>query len=210
MFNVLKRLLIGRPLENKEISSEKFGVFWGLPILSSDAISSVAYAGQEILIVLLPAIGMLAFRQLTYISLAIITLLMILVLSYRQIIDSYPNGGGAFVVAKENLGIIPGVTAGSALSIDYILTVSVSISSGIDQIVSAIQILEPFRIPLCIVVVILMTIGNLRGIKESARIFSIPTYLFIFSILFMLTVGFIKALNGYTPEPVNIVQDSIQ
>lgn len=210
MFNVLKGLLIGKPLENEALSGEKFGVFWGLPILSSDAISSVAYAGQEILIVLLPAIGMLAFKQLTYISAGIIILLMILILSYRQIIDCYPNGGGAFIVAKENLGILAGVTAGSALSVDYILTVAVSISSGVDQIVSAIKILEPFRLPLCAVIIIIMTIGNLRGIKESARMFSIPTYLFIFSMLFMLAVGFIKVLNGYEPEPIIIMQDTLQ
>ncbi|MCX8130885.1 MAG: APC family permease [Clostridia bacterium] len=205
-----KRLLIGRPLKNEALKGEKFGVLWGLPILSSDAISSVAYAGQEILIVLFPAIGMLAFTQLTYISIAIIALLTILMLSYRQTIDTYPNGGGAFIVAKENIGVIAGVTAGSALSIGYILTVAVSIASGVDQIVSVFRVLEPYRVLLCVVIIFLMTIGNLRGIKESAKIFSLPTYFFILSILLMLVVGLIKVLNGYKPEPIHVAQDTLQ
>lgn len=206
----IKRFFIGRPLKNEALDGEKFGILWGLPILASDAISSVAYAGQEILIVLIPAIGMLAFGQLTYISAAIILLLAILTLSYRQTIDSYPNGGGAFIVAKENLGLIAGVIAGSALCISYILTVAVSIASGVDQIVSAFVILKPYTIPLCLFVIILMTIGNLRGIRESAKIFSLPTYAFIFSILTMLIVGVAKVLNGYKPEPLVIAQHTLQ
>ena len=209
--SVLKRILIGKPLNNKALDSEKFGVLWGLPILSSDAISSVAYAGQEILIVLVPALGMLAFQQLTYISAAIILLLMVLTLSYSQTIDSYPNGGGAFIVAKENIGVVAGVTAGSALSIGYIMTVAVSIASGVDQIVSAFHVLEPYRILLCIAIIVLMTMGNLRGIKESAKIFSVPTYLFIAAILIMLVVGLIKIFSGYRPEvPIEIVKSSLE
>jgi amino acid transporter len=210
MFKGLKRVLIGRPLKNEALHGEKFGILWGLPILSSDAISSVAYAGQEILIVLLPAIGMLAFKQLTFISAAIIALLAILTLSYRQTIDSYPNGGGAFIVAKENIGETAGVVAGSALSIGYILTVAVSIASGVDQIVSAFKILEPYRVYLCLLIILLMTIGNLRGIKESAAMFSLPTYFFILSILIMLVVGVLKIMNGYKPEPLHVAKDTLQ
>lgn len=210
MLKNLKRFLIGNPLKNEALAGEKFGVLWGLPILSSDAISSVAYAGQEILIVLIPVVGMLAFKQLIYISAAIIALLLILTLSYRQTIDSYPNGGGAFVVAKENIGIVAGMIAGSALSIGYILTVSVSIASGVDQIVSAFKVLEPYRVLLCLVIIFLMTIGNLRGIKESAKIFSLPTYLFILSILIMLVVGLIKVLNGYEAPPIEIAQNTLE
>ena len=206
----LKRVLIGKPLKNEALGGEKFGILWGLPILSSDAISSVAYAGQEILIVLIPAIGMLAFRQLTFISAAIIALLVILTLSYRQTIESYPNGGGAFVVAKENIGLIAGVTAGSALSIGYILTVAVSIASGVDQIVSAFTVLKPYRVHLCLLVILLMTLGNLRGIKESARLFSLPTYFFILSIIVMLIAGFVKIWGGYQPQPIEIAQDTLQ
>lgn len=200
----IKRFLIGKPLKNEQLNGEKMGVLWGLPILSSDAISSVGYAGQEILFVLFPAVGMLAFRQLTYISAAIILLLAILMLSYRQTIDAYPNGGGAFVVAKENIGLIAGVTAGSALSIGYIMTVAVSIASGVDQIVSAFEPLKPFKVGLTVAVIMLMALGNLRGLKESARIFSLPTYLFVISILAMLVVGTIKIMNGYKPEPLQV------
>ncbi len=210
MYRELKRIVIGKPLTNEALKDEKFGILWGLPILSSDAISSVAYAGQEILIVLMPAMGMLAFKQLTYISGAIIALLILLTLSYRQTIDSYPNGGGAFIVAKENIGVITGVVAGSALSIGYILTVAVSIASGVDQIVSAFAVLEPYRILLCVVIILLMTLGNLRGIRESAKIFSLPTYLFIFSILTMLVVGMIKIMNGYVPEPIHVAQSTLE
>ncbi len=206
----LKRLLIGRPLKNEEIQGEKFGVLWGLPILSSDAISSVAYAGQEILLVLLPIAGFLAFKYMAYISLAIIVLLGILTLSYRQTIDCYPNGGGAYVVAKENIGLIAGVTAGSSLCISYILTVAVSIASGVQQIVSAFPVLKPYTSYLCVLVIILMTLGNLRGIKESAKLFSLPTYLFIFSILLMLVVGVIKIFAGYKPEPLVLDESSFQ
>jgi amino acid transporter len=201
MFKKLKRLLIGRPLKNEALEGEKFGILWGLPILSSDAISSVAYAGQEILFVLFP-IGLAAFGQLTYISAAIIALLIILTLSYRQTIEKYPNGGGAFIVAKENIGPVAGVIAGSALSIGYIMTVAVSIASGVDQVISAFDVLKPYRVLLCVGVILLMTIGNLRGIKESARLFSLPTYFFIISVLVMVVVGFVKLANGYKPEPV--------
>lgn len=206
----IKRLLIGKPLKNEQLKGEKFGILWGLPILSSDAISSVAYAGQQILIVLLPAVGMLAFRQLTYISAAIIALLAILTLSYSQTIESYPNGGGAFVVAKENIGLIAGVTAGSALSIGYIMTVAVSIASGIDQIVSAFTVLRPYRVYLCLLVIVLMSLGNLRGIKESAKLFSLPTYFFIFSIIGMLIAGIFRIAGGYQPEPLEIAQDTLK
>lgn len=210
MFKDLKRVLIGRPLKNEALHGEKFGILWGLPILSSDAISSVAYAGQEILFVLFPAVGMLAFKQLTFISAGIIALLAILTLSYRQTIDRYPNGGGAFIVAKENIGEIAGVIAGSALSIGYILTVAVSIASGVDQVVSAFEVLKDYRVYLCLLIILLMTIGNLRGIKESAAMFSLPTYFFILSILIMLGVGIIKIMNGYKPEPLHVVKDTLQ
>lgn len=210
MNNRIKRLLIGKPLKNEQLAGEKLGVLWGLPLLASDAISSVAYAGQEILIVLIPAIGMMAFGQLTYISAAIIALLTILTLSYRQTIDAYPNGGGAYVVAKENIGLIAGVTAGSALSIGYILTVAVSIASGVDQIVSAFTVLKPYTVHICFLVILFMTLGNLRGIKESAKIFSLPTYFFIFSIVIMLIVGVTKILGGYEPKPIDIAETTLQ
>ena len=151
----LKRLLIGAPLRNEALEEEKYSIFWGLPILSSDAISSVAYATEEILLVLVPAIGLLAYSKLNLIAGAIIALLIILTISYRQTIVSYPNGGGAYMVASDNLGTYAGVIAGSSLAIDYILTVAVSISSGIFNIASAFPVLLPYKVELSLGVMVL-------------------------------------------------------
>lgn len=215
MFKRLRRVLVGKPLKNEALNEQKMGVLWGLPILASDAISSVAYAGQEVLMVLIPVIGFGAYKQLSFISIAIICLLMLLMLSYRQVIDSYPNGGGAYVVAKENLGIHAGVTAGAALAVDYILTVAVSISSGVEQFTTAFPAFRPFSVLIACILVVLLMIGNLRGIRESSRIFGIPSYLFIFGIFIMIVYGIVKVKAGYVPpapenmpsvvEPIGII-----
>ncbi len=196
MIQWVKKLLIGRPLKNEALQGEKYNVLWGLPVLASDPISSVGYAGEEILITLVPIIGALSFVYLTKISLAIIALLIILTLSYSQTIKVYSNGGGAYVVASDNLGHTVGVTAGTALSIDYILTVAVSISSGINQLTSAFPSLAPYHIIICIAALLLLMIGNLRGIKESSRMFSIPVYLFIIGSLVMIILGLVKLKLG--------------
>lgn len=197
MLNSLKALLIGKPLRNEAINEQKYSVFLGLPILSSDSISSVAYASEEILIVLCPAIGVLAYRQLGFISGAIILLLLILTFSYLQTIPAYPNGGGSFIVAGDNLGVIPGLVAGASLSVDYILTVAVSISSGTAAITSAFPVLLPYTVPVCILILLLVMLGNLRGIRESSRIFSIPTYTFIVLMLVTIVVGVIRFATGH-------------
>lgn len=204
MYSKIKRFFIGKPLHNKALEGEKLSVLWGLPILSSDAISSVAYAGQEMLIVLLPVIGAAAFGKLTIISACIIGLLIILMLSYRQTIDCYPNGGGAFIVAKDNLGNTVGIVAGAALAVDYILTVAVSISSGVEQITSAFTPLSIYPLPVIITVslILLIMIGNLRGIREASRIFGLPAYAFILGIFAMIVVGLINYKNG---KPLEIV-----
>lgn len=206
MFKKVRRVLVGKPLKNEALNEQKMGVLWGLPILASDAISSVAYAGQEVLAVLLPVIGVLAYKQLTFISLAIIILLMLLMLSYRQTIDSYPNGGGAYMVAKENLGVLAGVTAGAALSVDYIMTVAVSISSGVEQFTTAFPRFKHYSVLIAVVLVVLLMIGNLRGIRESSRIFGVPTYLFIIGMFVFIAYGFFRYAGGYrAPEPHDIV-----
>lgn len=203
MLDSLKRKLIGRPLKNADIHGEKYDVKWGLPILASDAISSVAYAGEEMLLVMIPIIGLLSYHYVIYISAAIIGLLILLMISYRQTIDSYPNGGGAYIVAKENLGVLAGVAAGASLSIDYILTVAVSVSSGVQQLTSAFLWMKPYTVLLCIFFVILLMVGNLRGIKESSKFFGFPAYLFILAILIMLGTGFYKYFSGaHIPAPV--------
>lgn len=202
MVKQFKQFLIGRPLENAELKDEKYNVRWGLPILSSDAISSVAYAGEEMLFVMIPVIGLQSYHFVLYISLAIIALLTLLMLSYRQTIDNYPNGGGAYIVAKENLGVFAGVTAGAALSIDYIMTVAVSVSSGIAQLASAFSSLRSYIVPISVFLVILLMIGNPRGIRESSKIFGLPANLFIFAVLYMIVVGFYKYFTGiHISEP---------
>ncbi|MCR3761721.1 APC family permease [Clostridium felsineum] len=192
MVNKFFDLLIGRPLANEQSSREKYNVPFGLAIMASDAISSVAYASQEILLVLVPAIGLLSYKWLGNISLMIIGLLFILTVSYVQIIKAYPQGGGAYVVAKENLGIKPGLVAGAALLLDYILTVAVSSSSGVAAITSAFPVLVPHKVLLAVVLIAILTILNLRGVSESAKVFSVPTYLFIFSMIFMIIFGLVK------------------
>lgn len=203
MFSKLKKIIIGQPLKSSQIQHEKLSVFRGLPILSSDAISSVAYACEEILWVLIPVVGLAAYTSLLYVTLSIILLLSILIFSYRQTINSYPKGGGSYIVSKENLGEIPSLVAGSALTIDYILTVAVSSCAGSAAIVSAFPALLPHRVFISVLIILLMTLGNLRGISDSSKIFSIPTYFFIFVTIIMIIVGIVKHIFfGYSPVSV--------
>lgn len=188
----LKRYIIGEPLKSSQIHHEKYSVFRGLPILSSDAISSVAYACEEILWVMIPVLGIASFKYLTYVSLAIIVLLSILVFSYRQTIDSYPKGGGSYIVSKENLGEVPSLIAGASLTIDYILTVAVSSTAGVAAITSAIPAMLPHKLELTLLIILVMAVGNLRGISESAKIFSLPTYLFLGISILMIITGLVK------------------
>ncbi|MBU3092410.1 APC family permease [Clostridium sp. CF011] len=203
MFSKLRELLIGKTLKTEELEGEKLNVFWGLPILSSDAVSSVAYAGEEILIVLISVIGIIAYRYMFYAALCIVVLLFILVFSYRQTIDSYPCGGGSYIVAKDNLGTIPGLTAGAALSIDYVLTVAVSICAGTAAITSAMPSLLPLKVAIALAMLFFITIGNLRGVKESSKLFGVPTYLFIVSCVVLIVTGIVKHyIFGYSPAPM--------
>lgn len=196
----IEELVIGKALKSDQLSDEKYSVLWGIPILSSDAISSVAYACEEILIVLVPVAGLLAYKYMLYASLCIVGLLFTLVFSYRQTIDCYPNGGGSYIVAGDNLGPIPGLVAGGALSVDYILTVAVSTCAGVAAITSAFPSLLPFKVIIALFIIFLMTIGNLRGVKDASKMFGIPTYLFIVGIISMILYGIIKVhFFNYTP-----------
>lgn len=188
----IKSLLIGNAIKSADSETEKFNVIWGLPILSSDAISSVAYACEEILMVLLPVLGAASYGPLMGIAGAIVGLLLILVFSYRQTIDCYPHGGGSYSVASDNLGRVPGLVAAASLSIDYILTVAVSTCAGTAAITSAFPSLLPFHVEITLFLVFLLMIGNLRGIRESSHLFGTPTYLFIISIIAMIITGFVK------------------
>src|SRR5512134_2386913 len=167
----LSNLLIGRPLETRSLAHQVVSKKVGLAVFASDAISSTAYATEEILVIL-ALTGSLAYLGLSVpIAIAIGILLIIVTISYRQTIFAYPNGGGAYIVARDNLGEVAAQVAGAALLTDYILTVAVSVSSGVEQITSAFQELIPYRVEMAVGVIILMTVVNLRGVKESGRIF---------------------------------------
>jgi amino acid transporter len=197
------RWVLGEKLANAQLHEQKYNVFWGMPLLSSDAISSVAYAVDEMLFILAPVIGAASYVWMPRITAVIIVLLFILTFSYRQTVAAYPNGGGSYIVASDNLGHIPGLIAGASLATDYVLTVSVSIAAGVAAITSAFPGLYPDRVIISLAIVIVMVIGNMRGVKESSRIFSIPTYAFIFAILALVIIGAIKHLTvGFTGQDV--------
>jgi len=196
----LGKFIFGKSMDSNQLAAEKLNVFWGMPVLSSDAISSVAYAVEEMLYVLVPVMGLASFLWMPRIAITIIFLLLILTFSYRHVVDAYPSGGGAYVVAKENLGPLYGLIAGASLSVDYTLTVAVSICAGTAALTSAFPVLFPHRVAIAIIMIILLVIGNVRGIRESSRIFSIPTYAFILAVIALVVVGIIKHATGNNPS----------
>jgi len=187
----IKRALIGAPLATARAEHERLNKFQALAVLSSDAISSVAYATEAILITLVAA-GSGNLWLTLFICLAIVGLLSIVALSYRQTIPAYPNGGGSYIVAKDNLGTLPGLVAAASLMIDYVLTVSVSIAAGVQALATLFPSLAPNVVPIDIALVLFITVVNLRGVRESGAIFSLPTYVFIGSALLLILVGCIK------------------
>ena len=191
----LRRLLLGPPLPTHEMPHQTVGKFVGLAVFASDVLSSVAYATEEMLLVLALA-GVFYFGLSIPISAAISALLVVLTISYRQTIFAYPSGGGAYIVARDNLGEAPAATAGAALLTDYILTVSVSIASGVAQIVSAFPALAAWRVELAVAAILFMMLVNLRGVRESGTFFAIPTYFFVAAMLAMLGTGFALFLTG--------------
>ncbi|HUN23366.1 MAG TPA: APC family permease [Anaerolineales bacterium] len=201
-FSQFKKIIIGKPLETAAAPHQAIGKIPGLAVFASDALSSVAYATEEILVILALA-GSAFFGLSLPIALGICILLVVVTISYRQTIFAYPGGGGAYIVARDNLGELAAQTAGAALMMDYILTVAVSISSGVAQIASGLHALgydwlnDPWaKVGLAVGLVIFMTVINLRGVKESATAFAIPTYFFLFSILLTLAIGFFQYFTG--------------
>ena len=194
MLKKIKHLVLGQSLRSDALDHEKFSVIWGLPVLSSDAISSVSYACEEILMVLIPVLGMASYGLLMKVGFAIVFLLFILVFSYRQTINCYPQGGGSYIVASDNLGKVFGLIAAASLAIDYVLTVAVSVCAGTAAITSAFPQLLSMRTGIALIIISLLTIGNLRGMKDSSVLFGIPTYLFIITILLLIVTGFVKVL----------------
>lgn len=193
----LKTLLFGRPLPSERLEHERLNKKTALAVLSSDAISSVAYATDQFLFVVGGAIGFAALNYVIPVSAVIVGLLVLIGLSYRQTIIAYPNGGGSYTVAKENLGTGAGLVAGAALLTDYILTVAVSISGGVAAITSAYPALQVHTVALCVFSVLVLTVVNLRGVRESGAAFSVPTYVFIAMMLALLSTGLFHALAGH-------------
>ena len=193
----LSRLLIGRPLDTRELVHQHVSKAVGLAVFASDALSSTAYATEEILLILALAGGSAAILGLSIpIAVAIALLLFVVTISYRQTIYAYPNGGGAYIVARDNLGELAAQVAGAALLTDYILTVAVSISAGVAQITSAFPALLPFRVQVALLVIFIMTVINLRGVRESGTIFAVPTYFFLGTMFLTLGVGMVKWATG--------------
>ncbi|WP_433456485.1 APC family permease (plasmid) [Streptomyces sp. CA-142005] len=201
MFNVtavLKRLVLGRPMRSEELQETLLPKRLALPVFASDPLSSVAYATQEILVVL--TLGGLAYLNLTpWIALAVICLLTVVVLSYRQVVRAYPSGGGSYTVATENLGASAGLVVAASLLVDYVMTVSVSVAAGVDNVVSAVPALAEHRVLMALLFVVVLTAANLRGVREAGTAFAVPTYLFIAGMLIMIFSGLFRYLAGAAP-----------
>ncbi len=198
----LSRWLLGNPLQTADAPSQTIGKTVGLAVFASDALSSTAYASQEIMIVLAAA-GSGALGFVFPISLAIVALMIIITISYQQTIHAYPGGGGAYIVARDNLGELPAQTAGAALLTDYILTVAVSISSGVAQITSAFPGLEPYKVVIAVSMVMFIMLMNLRGVKESGKAFAIPTYFFVIAMFLTVGLGLVRYFTGSLGTVVN-------
>lgn len=195
---ILKRLVIGRAMRSEELHETLLPKRLALPIFASDPLSSVAYATQEILLVL--SLGGLAYWHFTpWIAAIVVVLLAVVVLSYRQVVRTYPSGGGSYEVASTNLGPSAGLVVAASLLVDYVMTVAVSVASGVDNIISAVPELAEYRVPMALGFVALLTAMNLRGVRESGRAFATPTYLFVGGVMIMIATGLLRYLVGDAP-----------
>src|SRR3989440_5315303 len=205
VYQALKRLLVGRPLSSAEQEHQRLIKTIALAVFSSDAISSTAYATEEILRVLVPLAAMDALDYLIPIAFIVVVLLAIVAFSYRQTIFAYPSGGGSYVVSRENLGVNPSLVAGASLLTDYILTVSVSVAAGVAALTSAFPELRSRTVPICLFLIFLITVANLRGVKESGRTFAIPTYVYVISLGLLVGIGLFRSFSGslgrLAPDP---------
>jgi amino acid transporter len=206
---VFKRVLVGRAVASNRLEHTLLPKILALPVFSSDALSSVAYATEEILRVLLIASAVTVSRAMP-IAIAIALLLIIVVSSYRQTVKAYPSGGGAYIVSKDNLGVMPGLIAAAALLTDYVLTVSVSVVAGVFALTSALTSLAPYKVEISLLFVLLITVANLRGVRESGTLFAVPTYAFIVSIFILVVVGLTRCFLGGCPVVTDHVAPSPQ
>ena len=195
-------LLLGRPLKSSEEGREKVGPAAGIAIFGLDALGSAAYGPEAALTMLIP-VGPAATRYIVPVSASIIVLLLIVYFSYRQTIEAYPSGGGAYTVARQNLGVFPGLLAAAALMIDYILVAAVGISAGVGALISAVPSLQPHTLSLCLFILLIVTVVNLRGVRQTGAVFFIPTYLFVGMLFITLVLGLVKVIAaGGDPDPV--------
>ena len=195
-------LVVGKPLATSEERAEHVGAIAGIPVFGLDALSSAAYGPEAALTLLIP-LGLLGIQYIVPISLAIIGLLAIVYLSYLQTIDAYPHGGGSYTVASENLGANAGLFAAAALMIDYILNAAVGISAGVGALVSAFPLLQPHTLALCLAILLILTLINVRGVKDTGTAFLVPTYLFVGTLLLVILVGAVRAFAaGGHPVPI--------
>jgi amino acid transporter len=198
----VREVLFGRPLRTEEEQIEQIGPLTGVPVLGLDALGSASYGPEAALTVLLP-LGFLSAGYIGPITICIIAVLLAVYFSYRQTIPAYPQGGGSFTVAKENLGQLPGLLAASALSIDYVLNVAVAISAGVGALVSAVPMLLPYTLVLCLGILVLLALVNLRGIRSAGLVFMLPTYLFVGSLVAVIVLGVVKVILAHGhPTPL--------
>jgi amino acid transporter len=195
----IKNRLLGPPLATSQLAHERLGKPTALAVFASDNLSSSAYATEEILRVLLPIVGIAAFAMVVPITLALLVVLAFLILSYLQTIKAYPTAGGAYIVTRDNFGLLPAQVAGVALLTDYVLTVAVSVAAGTAALASAFSALASYTVPISIAFVVLIAYGNLRGVRESGRIFATPTYFFIANMVILLGIGLVKMFAGDLP-----------
>ena len=195
----LRGVLFGRPLSSAADLEERLPKWKALPVFSSDVMSSVAYASEASLFTL-AGVGAVAFNFLMPISLLVVALLAIVTISYRQTIRAYPNGGGSYIVAHANLGVLPGLIAAGSLLVDYVLTVAVSVSSGVYNLASALTFLQDYRVPIIIMSIVLVTTLNLRGMRETGTMVASPAYIFIGSMLLMIVIGVVRTMLGDAPR----------
>src|SRR3954469_1884447 len=187
-------LILGRPLASHEQEDVKIGVIAGVPAMGLDGLTSSAYGPEAALTILLP-LGATGLNYIGPITTVILILLAMLYFSYRQTIAAYPVNGGSYTVAKENLGTWPGLVAAAALMIDYVLNVAVGISAGVAALVSAVPALHKYTLPICLAVLVLVTLANLRGTAEAGLAFALPTYAFITSLIIVLAIGIVRAVS---------------
>lgn len=205
----IKRAILGPALPTSRLAHERLGKPTGLAVFASDNLSSSAYATEEILKVAVPAVGAAAFALVMPITFAILAVLAILLFSYRQTIKAYPSAGGAYIVTKDNFGLLPAQLAGVALLTDYVLTVSVSVAAGIAAVTSAFPTLYPYRVGMSVLCIWFIAWGNLRGVRESGRMFAVPTYFFIVMMFALLGVGLYRALTGDL-HPLPVADDALR